>query len=51
MGYGGQYIIVVPPLNLVVVFASISDQDTALPLQHMHAFIEAAASSSADSSS
>lgn len=50
MGYGGQYIIVVPPLNLVVVFASDSDQDTALPLQHMHALIEAAASS-ADSPS
>lgn len=48
MGYGGQYIIVVPTLNLVVVFASYSDEDTALPLQHMHALIEAVAPSSAD---
>ncbi|CAH8770355.1 hypothetical protein [Paenibacillus dendritiformis] len=36
------------PIGRRVVFASYSDQETALPLQHMHALIEAAASSSAD---
>lgn len=39
------------PLNLVVIFASDSDQAAAMRLQHMHALIEAAASSSADSPS
>lgn len=41
MGYGGQYIIVVPEFNLVVVFASYAENDTALPLQNMDTIIEA----------